>query len=114
MLRCALTYLALNCVWQTETAAARISNMLSKRQQQEAPPTAVRVGIKARGCNGLSYTMDYAHEKRKLEEEVLQHGEASSAIPVLSPLGPTYYFGAFMALLVAFFSYRLPCSHSPS
>ena len=58
---------------QTETAAARISALLEGRRETE-PVDAVRVGIKSRGCNGLSYTMNYATEKRKLEEEVVQHG----------------------------------------
>jgi len=57
----------------TERAAKRVSELLEKRQKVE-PVTAVRVGIKARGCNGLSYTMNYALEKQKLEEEVNQHG----------------------------------------
>ena len=49
----------------TDTAAERIRELLEARDE-----IAVRVGIKTRGCNGLSYTMSYANEKKKLEEEV--------------------------------------------
>jgi len=58
----------------TENAAQRISMLLARRQQQDESVEAVRIGIKARGCNGLSYTMDYATDKKRLEEEVNQHG----------------------------------------
>jgi iron-sulfur cluster assembly accessory protein len=57
----------------TESAAMRIRALLEKRQEQE-PCVAVRIGVRTRGCNGLSYTMNYAQEKAKLEEEVDQHG----------------------------------------
>ena len=59
----------------TENAAKRIESLLAKRKSEAgAEPVAVRVGIKARGCNGLSYTMNYATEKKKLDEEVKEHG----------------------------------------
>jgi len=67
----------------TESAAKRISELLAKRREHE-PVTAVRVGIKSRGCNGLSYTMNYATEKQKLEEEVVQHGKPSSTLSTSS------------------------------
>ena len=57
----------------TETAAGRIRDLLERRQQKE-PAVAVRIGIKTRGCNGMSYTMNYALEKAKLEEEVERDG----------------------------------------
>ena len=55
----------------TEAAAQRIQALLAKRGK---PSVGVRVGVRSRGCSGLSYTLEYADEKRKFDEVVEVNG----------------------------------------
>lgn len=57
----------------TERAAYRIKELIS--QQDEA--VGVRVSVKRRGCNGYSYTMNYAKPddvSKAKDEKVTSHG----------------------------------------
>lgn len=51
----------------SDAAAARIRELLSG---QSPPPAGVRIGVRTRGCNGMAYTLNYAHEKSKFDEKV--------------------------------------------
>ncbi|XP_062509452.1 iron-sulfur cluster assembly 1 homolog, mitochondrial-like [Corticium candelabrum] len=54
----------------TQAAAGKVCSLL--RGQPDA--SGLRIGVRARGCNGLSYTIDYANGKGKFDEEVNQDG----------------------------------------
>jgi len=55
----------------TDAAALRIKALLAKRGK---PSVGIRVGVRARGCSGLSYTLEYADEKGKFDEIVEDKG----------------------------------------
>ncbi|KAL8558566.1 Iron-sulfur cluster assembly 1 mitochondrial [Nucella lapillus] len=54
----------------TQNAVKKLKNLMDERPEM----VGVKVGVKTRGCNGLSYTLEYAQEKGKFDEEVLQDG----------------------------------------
>ena len=55
----------------TETAVERVKALMSK---SDAPVQGLRVGITTRGCNGMSYTVDYVEEKQPGDEIVEDKG----------------------------------------
>ena len=55
----------------TDAAAERIQALLAARGK---PSVGVRVGVRSRGCSGLSYTLEYADEKGKFDELVEDKG----------------------------------------
>lgn len=54
----------------TPAAVSRIKELLQGKSEY----IGLKVGVRQRGCNGLSYTLDYAVSKEKMDEEVVQDG----------------------------------------
>jgi iron-sulfur cluster assembly protein len=53
----------------TDKAVGRLKYLLIKQDSE-----FIRLGVKTRGCNGLSYTMSYTNENKKFDELVEQDG----------------------------------------
>jgi iron-sulfur cluster assembly protein len=49
-----------NPIILTDRAADRVKELLAGESAQEAGAIGLRLGVKRRGCNGLSYTLNYA------------------------------------------------------
>ena len=55
----------------TDNAAQHIQALLAKRAK---PSVGIKVGVRSRGCSGLSYTIEYADEIGKYDEVVEDKG----------------------------------------
>lgn len=54
----------------TPSAVTRVKELVSNKPNC----LGLQIGVKKRGCNGLSYTLDFAMEKVRFSEEVEQDG----------------------------------------
>jgi len=55
----------------TDSAAERVRSLISR---SDKPVLGLRVGVKTRGCSGLSYFVEYAEEQKKFEDVVEDKG----------------------------------------
>jgi iron-sulfur cluster assembly protein len=55
----------------TQVAIERVKHLLDQRG---SPSLGIRIGIKTKGCSGLSYALEYADEKNPLDEVVEVEG----------------------------------------
>ena len=55
---------------QTPSAVGRLKELMATRPGS----MALRVGVAERGCNGLTYTMQFADKKQPLDAEIKQDG----------------------------------------
>jgi len=51
----------------TPKAVEQVSHLLAKRGK---PSAGIKIGVRTRGCSGLSYTMEYADEITQYDEVV--------------------------------------------
>lgn len=53
----------------TPRAAERIKELIeSRKDNDEEPVLGIRLGVRRRGCNGLSYTLNYVHDPPALKD----------------------------------------------
>jgi iron-sulfur cluster assembly protein len=58
-------------ITMTEAAAERVKRLIAK---SDKPVLGLRVGVKSRGCSGLSYFVEYAEDQKKFEDVVEDKG----------------------------------------
>lgn len=73
----------------TDAAAERVKAMLAKRGK---PSVGVRIGVRTKGCSGMSYTLEYADEKSQFDEVVEQKG----VTVLIDPKASMFIFGTEM------------------
>lgn len=73
----------------TDAAAERVKALIAR---SEKPVAGVRVGVSTKGCNGLTYVVEYAAEKKPLEDVI----EAKGVKVFIDPTAMMYLVGSQM------------------
>ncbi|MCR6632349.1 MAG: iron-sulfur cluster assembly accessory protein [Magnetospirillum sp.] len=73
----------------TDAAAERVKALLDKRGK---PSAGIRIGVRTKGCSGMSYTLEYADEKSQFDEVVEQKG----VTVLIDPKASMFVFGTEM------------------
>jgi iron-sulfur cluster assembly protein len=73
----------------TQAAIARVRELLAKRGK---PSLGVRVGVRTRGCSGLSYTLEYVDQANPGDEGV----QAEDVKTFIDPKASMFLFGTEM------------------
>jgi len=73
----------------TDRAIERVRALLDKRHQ---PAAGIRIGVKSKGCSGLSYSVEYAEERGKFDEVI----EAGGVRIFVDPTAIMFVLGSEM------------------
>jgi iron-sulfur cluster assembly protein len=55
----------------TPAAAERVKALIDKRDK---PTVGIRIGVRSKGCSGMSYTLEYAEQQEPMDEVVETEG----------------------------------------
>ncbi|ORX94449.1 hypothetical protein K493DRAFT_221243, partial [Basidiobolus meristosporus CBS 931.73] len=58
----------------TPAAINRIKQLSERSNQDGLNPQWLKIGVKTKGCSGLSYSLEYTGKKERFDEEVKQDG----------------------------------------
>ncbi len=73
----------------SDAAAAHVKALLESRGK---PSAGIRVGVRTKGCSGLTYTIEFADEKEPLDEVV----ETKGVTVLIDPKASMFIFGTEM------------------
>jgi iron-sulfur cluster assembly protein len=73
----------------TASAVERVKALMEKRGK---PSAGIRIGVRTKGCSGLSYTLEYADAKGPMDEVVEQDG----VTVLIDPKASMFIFGTEM------------------
>jgi iron-sulfur cluster assembly protein len=73
----------------TSNAVERVRELLDKRGK---PSAGIRIGVRTKGCSGLSYTLEFADAPGPMDEKVEQDG----VTVLIDPKAAMFIFGTEM------------------